>query len=57
MNRKKRTALWILLALAAVIGGLCIWQRDNLRALVLSRSIRSRPWGPITAPAMISPSR
>ena len=39
MNRKKRTALWILLALAAVIGGLCIWQRDNLRALVLSRSM------------------
>ena len=39
MNRKKRTALWVLLALAAVIGGLCIWQRDNLRALVLSRSM------------------
>ena len=39
MNRKKRTALWSVLAIVVAIGGICIWQRDNLRALVLSRSM------------------
>jgi len=35
MSRKKRF-LCVLLALAAVIGGICCWQRNNLRALGMS---------------------
>ena len=35
MSRKKRL-LCILLALAVVIGGVCCWQRNNLRALGMS---------------------
>lgn len=34
-NRKKRL-LCVLLVLALALGGLCVWQRNNLRALVLS---------------------
>ncbi len=35
MSRRKRF-LCVLLALAAVIGGICCWQRNNLRALGMS---------------------
>ena len=35
MSRRKRL-LCVLLALAAVIGGICFWQRNNLRALGMS---------------------
>lgn len=35
MSRRKRL-LCVLLALAAVIGGICYWQRNNLRALGMS---------------------
>ena len=35
MSRRKRF-LRVLLALAAVIGGICCWQRNNLRALGMS---------------------
>lgn len=35
MSRRKRF-LCVLLALAAVIGGICCWQRSNLRALGMS---------------------
>ena len=38
MSRKKRL-LCILLALAVVIGGVCCWQRNNLRALGMSMQL------------------
>ena len=38
MSRKKRL-LCILLALAVVIGGVCCWQRNNLRALGMSMKL------------------
>ena len=39
MKRKKRTALWIVLAVLLAVGGICIWQRNNIRALILSRTM------------------
>lgn len=39
MKRKKRTALCIVLALVLAIGGICVWQRNNIRALILSRTM------------------
>ena len=38
MSRKKRL-LCILLALAVVIGGVCCWQRNNLRALGMAMKL------------------
>lgn len=39
MKRKKRTALWIVLVLVLAIGGVCVWQRNNIHALLLSRTM------------------
>lgn len=37
--KKKKRLLCVLLALALIIGGVCWWQRDNIRALRMSRSM------------------
>lgn len=39
MKKKKKTGLVIVLVLVLAIAGLAVWQRGNIRALLLSRTL------------------
>ena len=39
MKKKKKTGLVIVLVLVLVIAGLAVWERENIRALLLSRTL------------------